>query len=155
PGRGRGQVAPLEAVVDGQGHAVELAGLAIRGVGRGRHLQRIEERGLVDRRGGQRGQRRYQHDTGGRLALLVEALVVPADPGAGVVAEAGLERGAGRPVVFRVQVLAADRVLQPAIAVIEDAVEAERGIVAYRDVGHTLEVGLVVVAQAQLACSRG
>src|SRR3546814_9622396 len=84
---------------------------------------------------------------------MVEAFVVPADDGVVLVAETGAERGALVPVVLRSQVLAGDRIVDPAVAMVEQAVDAERGIIAHRLVEHCLEILLAVVAQAQLRAS--
>ncbi|MNM79145.1 hypothetical protein D3C81_910700 [compost metagenome] len=148
PGRRRGQVAPAQCVVDDQADAVEGAPFGVVGIAEGGRLARVEEVILVRRHGRALRVRRQGDDAGGDAAILVQAFVIPADVGGGVVAERHLPGRTRGPHVLAAQVLAGGTVLEPAIAGVDQRVEAQRGVVAGGNVPHRIGVLLAVVAHA-------
>ena len=142
---------PTELVVDDQAQLVEGARLLVADARRCRPwLARIEKvcRGPpgTARRVAARGDR-YQADR--RPRQLVEPVVVPGERGTGVAGDVPAQCRAARPVVLGPEVLAGRGILDPAVAPVEDAVDAQREAVADRQVDHALDAPLAVVADAQ------
>ena len=148
-------MSPGQRVVHDQGDAVEGAPLGVGGVAVGRDVARIEVVVGIhrDRRPLRIG--RQRHDAGGHAAVLVQALVVPADQRGGVLAQSHLPGGARGPHVLAAQILAGGTVLEPTVAVIEQRVETQGRVVAGREVPHRIGVLLAVVAQAQAQAGLG
>ena len=149
PGRGGGQRAPVHRVVDDQVDAVEYARFAaVVGVVVGQQLARIQVIVRTRRRGGPSRRGRQRHDAGAHAPQLVKILVVPAQQRGGAVTDPHLPCRARSPGVLRHQVAAGSTVLDPAVALVVQRIDAQRRGLAGGDVDHPVHVLLAVVADA-------
>ena len=113
-------------------------------------VQRIQVRGRI--RGIRRDEvgRRERHQADRRARELVDGIVVPGERGGRRVRDVPAQRCPRCPVLLRPQVAAGCRILDPAVAPVPDAVDAQRDVLGERHVDHALDVLLVELAEAQL-----